>query len=190
MNAAASVMVERIRANDSTLTYLDLSNNNIGDAGATALATALHTNISLTALSLYNNNIGDAGATALATALHTNTSLTTLDLRYNNIGAAGVNTLMIALQTNTILRLLRLGVSPVPVDLLPLLQRNQYLWRHQSWTYVRLTDFPVTCHTMVMSALLCGTAYPAPIPLRIWRIIFSFWEREAFFSEEPYYYND
>jgi hypothetical protein len=93
---------------NTTLTSLDLENNDIGAAGATALATALQTNTTLTSLDLANNNIGAAGATALATALQTNTTLTSLNLDGNYIGASGATALAMALQTNVILTSLNL----------------------------------------------------------------------------------
>jgi hypothetical protein len=65
---------------NTTLTSLNLRDNQIGAAGATALATALQTNTTLTALNLWSNEIGAAGATALATALQTNKTLTSLHL--------------------------------------------------------------------------------------------------------------
>src|SRR6185312_10492558 len=53
----------------TSLTFLGLGNNIIGDTGAATLAKALESNSSLTFLSLRNNNIGDTGAAALAKAL-------------------------------------------------------------------------------------------------------------------------
>ena len=140
---------------------------------------------------LCNNNIDTAGATALATALHTNTTLTTLDLRVNNITAPGVTAFITALQTNTTLTTLRLDVYPHPANLLSLLQRNRALWRHQSWTYARHTDFPVACRSAILTSLLCGSACPTTrLPLQVWRLIFSFWQREIYFDQEPVYQND
>ena len=42
---------------------------------------------------MYGNNIGDAGAAALAEALQHNTSLNTIDLRGNKIGNDGAKAL-------------------------------------------------------------------------------------------------
>lgn len=47
------------------LTYLNLSFNNIGDAGARAIAGSIHMK-SLTLLILFGNNIGVNGAVAIA----------------------------------------------------------------------------------------------------------------------------
>ena len=67
----------------------DLHCSGISDAGAVALAQALHHNSTLTVLDLSNNSIGDAGEVALAQALHRNSTLTRLDLSNNSIGDAG-----------------------------------------------------------------------------------------------------
>jgi len=68
---------------------LHLYGNQLGDAGAEAIAAMLRTNSSLTLLFLQGNNIGDAGAEAIAAMLRTNRSLTTLYLHDNKIGDAG-----------------------------------------------------------------------------------------------------
>ena len=64
--------------------------------------TALRTNTTLTSLNLINNDIGAAGATALATALQTNTTLTSLDLKRNRIGDAAAVALLSARLTCTV----------------------------------------------------------------------------------------
>ena len=93
----------RIRTSNLILSeMLDLSNNNISDAGATALAQALHHNSTLKELYLYNNNISDAGATNLAQALHHNSTLKKLNLIGNDgIGEEGTRQLVQALTVNT-----------------------------------------------------------------------------------------
>ena len=101
-------ILKSLRDNDASLTILGLNSNQIGNAGASALADALRVNTSLTELNLYNNQIGDAGATALADALKLNTSLTTLNLNSNQIGDDGASALADALKTNTNLTILSL----------------------------------------------------------------------------------
>jgi len=81
-------ILDRLHGNDPSLTTLWLRGNQIGPAGAIALADVLRTNTSLTRLYLDGNQIGDAGAVALAEALRTNTSLTVLQLGGNQIGGA------------------------------------------------------------------------------------------------------
>ena len=72
---------------------LDLHGNNIGAAGARAVAEALQHNTTVTELHLDGNNIGAVGARAVAEALQHNTTVTTLGLSRNNIGAASKATL-------------------------------------------------------------------------------------------------
>ena len=77
-----------------------LDANQLGDAGAKAIAAMLRTNRSLTYLSLSSNKIGDAGAKATAAILRTNRSLTYLALggSRNNIGDAGKKALLDAVK--------------------------------------------------------------------------------------------
>jgi hypothetical protein len=63
-----------------------LYKNQIGVAGAVALADALKTNTTVTYIDLDRNNIG-AGAVALADALKTNTTVTSIDLRNNGVSS-------------------------------------------------------------------------------------------------------
>ena len=95
-------LAEAVKVN-TTLTQLDLRDNNIGDAGATSLAEAMKVNTTLTQLVLRQNNIGDAGAASLAEAMKVNTTLTQLDLLGNNIGDAGATSLAEAMKVNTTL---------------------------------------------------------------------------------------
>ena len=60
----------------------------------------------LTNLVLLNNNIGDEGAAALASALRVNGVLKTLDLRYNGIGNEGAAALGKALEVDGVLNTL------------------------------------------------------------------------------------
>ena len=109
--------LERLHANDPSLTVLSLYDNQIGPEGTRALADALITNTSLTELYLSGNRIGPAGAAALAEALRINTSLTELNLFGNRIGNAGAHALAGALRTNTSLTALwildnQIGYAP------------------------------------------------------------------------------
>ena len=61
---------------NTTLTQLDLRDNNIGDAGAASLAEAMKVNTTLTQLDLSRNPIGVAGAAFLAEAMKFNTTVT------------------------------------------------------------------------------------------------------------------
>ena len=52
-------LLQRIRANDPTLTTIDLYRKNIGSCGAQAMAEALKTNTSVKSIYLGGNNIGN-----------------------------------------------------------------------------------------------------------------------------------
>ena len=84
----ASALAVALRKNH-VLKTLDLSTNGVGDAGVTALADALNSNSSLTYLDVHACGIHDAGATALAQALENNCVLSVLNLKANYIGDAG-----------------------------------------------------------------------------------------------------
>jgi hypothetical protein len=73
----------------SGVRHLDLSYSGLGDAGATAVATALAGNATLRVLTLLYDDIGDVGAAALGGALATNRALRELNLDSNALGAAG-----------------------------------------------------------------------------------------------------
>ena len=96
-----------LRVNTS-LTFLDLSDNSIGDEGASSLSEALRVNTSLTSLHLSCNSIGGEGASSLSEALRVNTSLTSLHLSCNSIGGEGASSLSEALRVNTSLTSLHL----------------------------------------------------------------------------------
>jgi Ran GTPase-activating protein (RanGAP) involved in mRNA processing and transport len=83
------------------LKTLDLGTNSVGSGGAGAFAIFLEKNSesSLTTLNLQNNNLGNEGVLKLAKSLEnlnqnsknsSISSLTTLNLRHNNIGKAAV----------------------------------------------------------------------------------------------------
>ena len=82
----------------------DLHNNNVGDAGAASLASALEKNATLQTLDLVGNEVGDKGAASLESALEKNTTLQRLSLGHNKVGAAGaasLKRLKLALKRNS-----------------------------------------------------------------------------------------
>ena len=111
-DAGAGALAQALHHN-STLIVLDLSNNNISDAGAVALAQALHHNSTLEWLNWSNNSISDAGAVALAKALHHNSTLKWLDLSNNSISDAGAVALAKALHHNSTLERLDLSNNSI-----------------------------------------------------------------------------
>ena len=111
-DASAAVIAAVLEAN-TTLTNLNLFNNNLGPAGAESLATALKTNKTLTDLYLAGNNLGPAGAESFARALKTNTTLRNLNLSSNNLGPAGAELPARALKRNKTLTNLYLADNSI-----------------------------------------------------------------------------
>ncbi|QDQ25114.1 hypothetical protein FNU76_01385 [Chitinimonas arctica] len=109
--------IRRLRANDYTLTNLDLSDmrgdNQIDDSSARVLAEAITCNTCLTQLDLRWNQIGDIGAQALADVIAGNTCLAALYLGNNKIGDDGAQALAKALASNKYLTTLSLGSNQI-----------------------------------------------------------------------------
>ena len=93
-----------------SLKELQLFNNNIGDAGAKAIADAIGASGSLAWLDISYNNIGDEGAKALAAGISASGSLATLWLSNNEIGAAGAKAIADAIGASGSLALKTLSV--------------------------------------------------------------------------------
>jgi Ran GTPase-activating protein (RanGAP) involved in mRNA processing and transport len=92
-----------------SLTTLDVSHNELGDAGAAALARGLRGgHATLISLDVAHNSFGPAAAMALATLLRSNPSLTHLNLSWNPLGDAGAAALATSLTRNQRLRSLAL----------------------------------------------------------------------------------
>ncbi len=107
----------------SCLEELDLSDNGIDDTGAQQLARviSLSNQSALRVLKLQYNQIGNAGAVALATALqqqqeqqHPVPHLTTLGLGSNEIGDKGVMALVKAITTHPTLTHWSIDRNPIP----------------------------------------------------------------------------
>lgn len=90
---------------------LDVSCNEMGAIGASALAVALRKNHVLQTLDLSTNGIGDQGVTALADALQFNTSLTYIDLHACGVRDKGATALAAALENNCTLAVLNLKAN-------------------------------------------------------------------------------
>ena len=76
----AAVVAEILKSNTSVTEVKLISNEKIGDEGATALAEALTVNKTVKELFLNACGVGDHGAAAFARALRSNTSLTKISL--------------------------------------------------------------------------------------------------------------
>ena len=108
--SGASSLARALRSNRS-LTYLDLSFNEVGKAGAAALGEALQSNCTLSHLFLCSNAIGDSGTAPLGEGLQSNCSLSRLYLTENGIGDPGAEALGKAMQSNHSLTHLNLQVN-------------------------------------------------------------------------------
>ncbi|XP_078057509.1 NACHT, LRR and PYD domains-containing protein 3-like [Mustelus asterias] len=81
------------------MTPRDLDHDNVGDSGTKVLSAALRNpDCKIQALSLSGNDLTDACAEDLASALSTNRSLIDLNLGYNKLGDSGVKLLSVALR--------------------------------------------------------------------------------------------
>lgn len=90
------------------LSYLSLSQNNLGPKGGCFLGKSLRTNSCLTYLDLNENNLTAKGVHTLAESLKKNSSLTHLSLASNNIGQKGIRIISQALKQNQSLQYLNL----------------------------------------------------------------------------------
>eukprot|EP00121_Abeoforma_whisleri_P007341 Awhi_evm1s6701 len=90
-NLHGSQMAQAL-ANNRTLTFINLSNTNLLDSGATLISQALqfNTKVALNMMSLSGNRLGNNGAKEVANFLLVNKSLSYLGLRQNDISAFGL----------------------------------------------------------------------------------------------------
>lgn len=107
-NAEASALGEALVKVPGQIQSVSLRGNNIGPAGATAIAKALGVpGTELKELDLTKNQLGDEGCEAIAVALRvgaSNTKLTTLSMSHNEVGDDGAKALGVMLATNTKLK--------------------------------------------------------------------------------------
>ena len=96
---------------------LDVSHNQIGHIGATALAKGLEKCSFLEELDIKYNQIGDVGGAALAKILDSNSSLISLDGSTNKIGNIGATALVNikALESNSSLGWLYFSNNPIVI---------------------------------------------------------------------------
>ena len=97
-NTTTSVTLEqRPIMQDTSISVLNLSCNQIGPGGVAFLAKALKQNKTLTELHLAWNELGPEGAHDFAKVIETNHSLVTLNLGFNEIGPDGTKRISKAL---------------------------------------------------------------------------------------------
>ena len=109
ITAACALSLQGLVVNSQYLLGLDLSNNELGDVGAQAIARGLkHSSCLLKSLDLSFNQINDAASKGITTMLRTNKDLQNLNLSFNNLGDRGAQLIVSALLRNVTLRLLNL----------------------------------------------------------------------------------
>ena len=101
--AGAELLCAGLRENKS-LQHMTLDNAGITPNGAKALAIVLIHHPVLTSLSLRANAIGDVGAEAISSGLHGNSTLTSLDVAMNRIGDRGCQHLCNAIKKHKALK--------------------------------------------------------------------------------------
>ncbi|KJE95232.1 hypothetical protein CAOG_009893 [Capsaspora owczarzaki ATCC 30864] len=106
--AGASAIAETLKVNKA-VTSIAVWDNQIGDAGASAIAETLKVNKTVTWITVWDNQIGDAGASAIAEALKVNTTVTKVDLGENLIGDAGAQAIAELIKVNKTLAWLNLS---------------------------------------------------------------------------------
>jgi len=192
-------------ANLTNLTHLWLTNNEIGNDGAIALANGLRFNETMIVLGLAINNIRDTGAIALFCMLQSNSTMRTLRLEHNAISADGGDMIATLFEKNFSLTGLNLASQfnfmfnyRTATQINTLLRRNVSLFDNQFWEPLLLADFNRNCRVpsfhyykdcgdsdcrdMLLTALLCNQGGTLPfIPMNIWVLIFSNFQRKAFY---------
>ena len=105
-------MAEAIKHN-STITKLNLSNNKLGTGNCTALALeeAIKQNSTITQLDLSGNKLGTGDCTALAEAIKHNSTITQLGLSENELGTGNCTALEEAIKHNSTITELDLSVN-------------------------------------------------------------------------------
>ena len=164
------IMIAEFLINNLMIVSCDLSRNNIGPKGATALAQALSSNRVLTSLSIKDNAIGADGAEKLASMLHSNQtierlnlmgcmigdegcealssavaletcSLQVLALRYNDISDRGCQAMSQAVEANTTLT--ELGLNNNNITDQGIASIASMLEKNETLTLLRLTECPI-----------------------------------------------
>eukprot|EP00002_Diphylleia_rotans_P039621 TRINITY_DN9225_c0_g1_i1.p1 TRINITY_DN9225_c0_g1~~TRINITY_DN9225_c0_g1_i1.p1 ORF type:complete len:567 (-),score=107.11 TRINITY_DN9225_c0_g1_i1:167-1867(-) len=105
----AQHIAQHLKSGNCCLLSLDLSHNDIRDAGTEALSDALLMTSSVKTVHLEANHIGDVGASALAKFLMADKSVICLDLSANLVSPSAAQSLVDALKHNTTLKCLDLG---------------------------------------------------------------------------------
>uniref|UniRef100_A0A3B4Z357 Leucine rich repeat containing 45 n=1 Tax=Stegastes partitus TaxID=144197 RepID=A0A3B4Z357_9TELE len=126
LRSTGAEMLGKLLAHNKTLRRLVLEWNALGvwDEAFSLFCDGLASNTSLTQLDLRNNQINHHGASELALALKCNHTLEVLDLRWNNIGLLGGRSLLDALQKNKSIVQLEMAGNNIPSDTLKALEQT------------------------------------------------------------------
>jgi Ran GTPase-activating protein (RanGAP) involved in mRNA processing and transport len=105
-DAGVASLSVTLSEHNSTITFLDISSNQFGASGAASIAKCLLANTGLQHLELSRNDLGDAGATHLSGAIRLNAILEKLNISAANIGDIGAVDIGDALIVNNQMRTL------------------------------------------------------------------------------------
>eukprot|EP00164_Ancoracysta_twista_P006703 GFYU01009386.1.p1 GENE.GFYU01009386.1~~GFYU01009386.1.p1 ORF type:complete len:915 (+),score=221.10 GFYU01009386.1:235-2979(+) len=124
-------LADLIRHHARNLRVLDLSNCNLKNKGAEILSTAIHelNNCVIEVLDVSNNQIGDAGMTHVGEMLKVNKSIKSLTMARNQIKADGFHALVLALELNSTLDNLNLADNQIGDDTERLLELLGGFWQ-------------------------------------------------------------
>ena len=103
----AKRLAEAIQVN-TTLQSLDISHNTISDNGIFSISDCLKINSTLCKLNLSSNKITDEGAIRVAEAIQVNTTLQCLDISHNTLSYSGISSISGCLKINSTLHELNL----------------------------------------------------------------------------------
>eukprot|EP00035_Acanthoeca_spectabilis_P017142 m.357907 g.357907 ORF g.357907 m.357907 type:complete len:2880 (+) comp16617_c0_seq9:299-8938(+) len=81
-----TIAVAKMLAVNTTLTFIDLSGNDLGPSGGTVIAEALRHNRTITTINLKDTKLGYVGGVAITKGLRENTTITKINLEHNAIG--------------------------------------------------------------------------------------------------------
>ncbi|MCC8462623.1 MAG: hypothetical protein LN546_05670 [Rickettsia endosymbiont of Ecitomorpha arachnoides] len=128
-------LAEAFKFNNS-ITHLILRTNNIDNISAKLIAEAIRFNNSITRLDLSNNHISDIGVKPIAEVLKFNNSITRFDLRHNDIGEIGAKLIAEAIRFNN--SITHLDLSWNKIDETGIKELSEALKFNNSITYLNL----------------------------------------------------
>jgi hypothetical protein len=137
-DALVSELCGVLQASNNSITRLDLSSNEVGDAGAASLAELLKTDRTLSSVDLDRNHIGDEGGCLLSAALKENCALQELRLSGNKLSEASAHSFAVHVGQNRTIISLTLEANDVSyqsrkrIEALTLINRRRLQRTHVS----------------------------------------------------------